>query len=441
MGARFPVEPFDPDRLPDANAPSSGVDPVLPAIVRAAVTGADAYRLTRAALRREGPILRLGNRFVPVERYREIAFIALGSAAVSQALAATTGLGSALTQGFVVGPDPLPREVPFRSRTLPTGPSPAAPVAREVLELAQGLSHRDLLVLLLSSGSLGYLLELPPNVAPEAWSAFIESFRAAGGTSREFAQVARVVGVGAVGGRVRRSTSADLACLVIDRGDGAEFAGGGPTREIDPAERGEARAVLERRGLWARLPRPLADAVEHPPASPLLSDDRPPTRPVAVASPADALRECGDAAQAKRWRPVLAELHLAGTPDGAAERLIARTEAILRASPLDVVPDGTRAPKGLATFAATTLEVPDGADERAAIARFLRHASDLLPWRESMVGLFRTSGAAPAAEAPGGWVPARGVPGPSAHPEVRPLRMRPGITDVGLIATVLVPSV
>src|SRR5690348_8490642 len=121
MAARFPGEPFSPDRLPDPHDPPPGVDPIVGAVVRSALTGADAYRATRAAVRREGTILRVGNRFVPLERYDEIAFVALGNAAVSQALAVSATLGERLTQGLVAGPDPVPAEVPFPSRQVRRG--------------------------------------------------------------------------------------------------------------------------------------------------------------------------------------------------------------------------------------------------------------------------------------------------------------------------------
>ena len=157
---RFPFDPFDPERSPDPIEE----DHVHRLAVRAAVTGADAYRLTRAAVRRDEGILRVGNRFVPLSRYREIAFVAVGRASVSQALAVVHALGDAVTQGFVIGPVPLPTEVPFRSLERPSegaGHSAAADAGAAVRELAEGLGPNDLLLVLLSAGALGYLA-LPP---------------------------------------------------------------------------------------------------------------------------------------------------------------------------------------------------------------------------------------------------------------------------------------
>ncbi len=442
MAARFPAEPFAPERLPDAAEPVAGVDPVFPAIYRAAVTGADAYRATRAALRRDGGILRLGNRFVPLDRYREIAFAALGSAAISQALAVSAALGESLTQGLVAGPDPLPREVPFRSRIVATGPPGRSKpeVGEEVLELARGLGSRDLLVLLLSSGSLGFLAQAPPAVGAEEWGRLIEALGVAGASSREVAVVARAVALGGVAGRVAASTRAETVALVVDRGDGADLVGGGPTNPLRSSERVEARATLSRAGLLPRLPAPVVAALApqadrpDPTASPGAIG-----RTIALVTPAEALREAGDAAQAKRWKPMLADLSIDAAPEAAADRLVVRSEELLRvSSPLSAVGTG-RAPRGLLTFAATTLAVPEGADERPAITRFLVRAAERLPWRGASVGLFRTAGARPGGAPPGGVAGARPSSGPSGAFSIRPLTMRPGITDVGLVAAVAIP--
>ncbi|HUJ78325.1 MAG TPA: DUF4147 domain-containing protein, partial [Thermoplasmata archaeon] len=209
MSARFPGEPFSPDRLPDPNAPAPGPESIFHTIYRAAVTGADAYRVTRTAVRREGTVLRLGNRFVPLARYHEIAFLALGSAAVSQALAVSAALGDRLTQGFVVGPDPLPREVPFRSRVEPTGWPARSPVADEAVELAGGLTERDLLLVLLSPGALGFLAKTPADVPVDEWTRWLHALPDRGATSGEVSLAVRVLADGAVGGRLAAATRAD----------------------------------------------------------------------------------------------------------------------------------------------------------------------------------------------------------------------------------------
>src|SRR5208282_1540846 len=93
-------------RLPWETAQATTPDPVGPDALhaicyRAAVAGADVYRFLRIALRRERGILRVGNRFVADGRYREVAFVAVGHAANSMALAALDVFGERLTQGYL----------------------------------------------------------------------------------------------------------------------------------------------------------------------------------------------------------------------------------------------------------------------------------------------------------------------------------------------------
>jgi len=442
MAARFPFDPFAPEKLPSAEAPTPGLDPIFGTIFRAAISGADAYRLTRAAVRREGTVLRLGNRFVPADQFREIGFVAVGHAAVSQALAVSAVLGERLTQGFVAGPDPLPAEVPFRSEVVgaPAGASAAdGRVAAAVLELAAGLGPQDLLLALLSPGASPLLVDPPAGLDRPQWSGWLDGLRMRGATSREAGIVSRVIGRGAAGGRLSGATRATVVPLVLDRGDGPELVGGGPTRGVTVPERQEARAVLQRIGALAELPAPARSALDGPSAG---SGSRAPITdavPTAVAQPADALREVGAAVVEKRWQPVLAELSLDLEATAAAERLVARAERIRRDEPA-AAPATGRPPKGLIAFAATTLAVPDGGDDRADIDRFLRAAARALRVRDASVAVFQTRGAPSGAIAPGLVVAASTSAALDAAIVPRPVPMRSGITDVGLLAAIVLPA-
>ncbi|MGC2358872.1 MAG: DUF4147 domain-containing protein, partial [Thermoplasmata archaeon] len=172
MIGQFPWEPFPPGE-PDPKGP----DPIHSLAFRAAVTAADAYHAVRLAVRRESGTLRLGNRFVPEGRYREIAFLAFGNAANSMALGVLHAVGNRLTQGFLAGPDPVLSDLPFRGLDVPQG-WPGDPLAATVVgaaqELAGELTEQDLLLVLLSPGALRVLAEPPPGMAPEEFGRFLE---------------------------------------------------------------------------------------------------------------------------------------------------------------------------------------------------------------------------------------------------------------------------
>lgn len=430
---RFPWEPFPP-----GEPGPKGPDPIHNIAYRAAMTAADAYRSVRLALRRDAGTLRVGNRFVADGRYRQIAFLAVGHAANSMALAALRAVGDRLTQGFLAGPEPVAAELPFRGVEIPPGWAgfpPSADVVRAATELAEGLTEQDLLLVLLSPGALRALARPPPGLSDGDFAELLARTHAAGATGREVDLVARVLGTGAVGGGLAASIPhADVATLVVERGDGPTVIGGGPMRPVGPEERIEVRALLDRLNLLAGLAGSARGSLA-PGATPLAGSSGTMTRPVLVASPADALRAAADAVFDKGWTSRLAFLEIRDRPKAAAEQFLDRSEALIDAEALG---PKTRT-KGVATFAMTTLGFPEGLDEGPALAQFLATARGLLRRREMSVGLFRTGGAIGSPEFPPG-----AVVGATTDPDAtvrsdaaRAIPMRRGITDVGLLAVAL----
>ncbi len=423
MIGRFPWQPFPP-----GPADPGGTDPLLAAIYRGAVEGGDAYRAVRSALRREGDVLRVGNRFVPDGRYREVGFVALGRAATSMALAVLDVFGDRVTRGFVAGPSRPPDDVPFLSVQVGDGWG-GAEVVPEVLEasrsIAGDLRPNDLFLLLVSPGALRALLLPPAGTSPAEFAEFLARLPGAGVTGREIGGIARVFGTGGVGGALLPEPSAaDVQCLIVDRGDGPRAVGGGPMFPVTEAERGEARAALERAGLGGRFAEP-----EPGPRWPASADAGGP-RPVVVAAPEDALRGAADVVVDKGWVARTGLLGLREPPAPAAGLLLQRTDEVLGAER----PGADRRWKGIAVFATTTLDLPEGVDAQAASDAFLARARQDNRRREVSIGLLRTSGPSGAA------VGAIGDPNAgSSSDRVRPIRMPVGITDVGEIAVALVP--
>jgi glycerate-2-kinase len=429
---QFPWDPFPPD-TPDPKGP----DPVHRIAFQSAVTAADAYRSVRFALRREEGVLRIGNRFVADSRYRQVAFVALGNASGSMALAALHVFGDRLTQGFLAGPEEAPDELPFRNAVVPPGLpgfTGADEVVQAATEMASELGTQDLLLFLVSPGALRALCRPPPGIAEDEFARLLGRASSAGATGHEVALLARTLGEGGVGGRIGAAArEVDLATFVIDRGDGPGLVGGGPIDPPSSAERVEARSVLERCGLTASVPGPalgrLAPGGDAPKVPARVA------RPVVVAAPSDALRAAADAVFDKGWTSRLGYLEIRAAPETAAETFMARAEELIAAEQL--TPDSRT--KGVAVFAMTTLDLLEGVDEGPALGAFLGRATSLLRRREMSVGLYRTAGAigSPA-------FPPAAVYGPSTDPKatVRPdrargLPMSGGITDVGLLAVAL----
>jgi hypothetical protein len=432
---QFPWDPFPPGE-PEPKGP----DPMQSLAYRAAVTAADAYRSVRLAVRRENGTLRLGNRFVADGRYRDVAFLAFGNAANSMALAALHAIGDRLTQGFLAGPDPVSPDLPFRGITLSPGwgGAPEAPqVVTAATEIANGLTEQDLLLVLLSPGSLRALALPPEGLSAEEFGGLLAQAHERGATGREVALLARVVGTGGVGGRLARAVlRADVATLIVDRGDGPTSVGGGPMRPIASSERVRARELVERLELAPALPAGARAALETETAdgAPLPGRFGP---PVVIAGPADALRAAADALFDKGWTSRLGFLEIHDSPERAADRFLARSEELIAAEQLSA----ESRTKGVGVFAMTTLDLPEGVDEGPALGRFLAQARSQVRRRQMSVGLFRTAGAIGTAEFPPGAV--IGAPtDPEAHVQpgrARAVPMRRGITDVGFLAVALCP--
>ncbi|MGA7861852.1 MAG: DUF4147 domain-containing protein, partial [Thermoplasmata archaeon] len=156
--------------MPDA--PAFEPRPPFQTAFRTAIEGADAYRAVRAGLRLHDDILRIGNRFVSVDRFREIAFVALGNAAGAMALAAQEMLGERLTQGLTAGAVPPPDVLQFQSMAVPDawpGSSGSAAALASVLELVSDLHDQDLLLLLLSPGAFSITAGPPTGWDPGRW--------------------------------------------------------------------------------------------------------------------------------------------------------------------------------------------------------------------------------------------------------------------------------
>ena len=432
------IGPFPWDPFPPGEPEPKGPDPIAGLAYRTAVTAADAYRSVRLALKREAGTLRIGNRFVADGRYREVAFLAVGNAANSMALAALRTLGDRLTQGYVAGPEPVAPELPFRGTIVPpgwAGAPQAADITAAARELAEGLSEQDLFLVLLSPGALRALAVPPVGMTGAELGDLLERARAAGASGRELDRIVRVLGEGSVGGRLGAAVArADAATFVVERGDGPTLVGGGPMRPVAAEERAEARAVLARTGLVDALPA-TARAALAPGSTPAAVPGPHVGRPVVVAGPGDALRAAADGVFDKGWTSRLAFLEILDAPEAAAERFVERSESLVRAEQL--TPDSRT--KGVATFAMTTLGAPEGIDEGPGLGRFLAAARDRIRHREMSVGLFRTAGAIGSDQYPAGAVVgAAGDPNAVVRPgAARAVPMQRGITDVGLLAVAL----
>jgi hypothetical protein len=425
---------------------------------RTAIEGADAYRAVRAGLRLHDDILRIGNRFVSANRFREIAFVALGNAAGAMALAAQEMLGERLTQGLtasaVAAPDALQFQSVLVPEAWPGSPQSTAALA-SVLELVADLHTEDLLVLLLSPGAFSVTAGPPTGWDPGQWRGLLQQVASRSGPI-DAVRVARVLGTGAVGGRLGAAVREPLVVtLVVDRGEGPEWVGGGPTVPLRPEEPATVRGLLA--GVSGvdglRSVGPVVGRNVH--------------RPVVVTGPADAVEAAGNQLAGQGWISRMVSLHLPGAPHEVAARFIEGMETIRRdqvSEPRRLATDaedrgsGTALPsipmpttatpaarpesRGLAVFATATFQTVEGGETGSDLRAFLRAVSQQSIRREAYVGALRTVGeVAGRGGGAGSWLGRRIGSDPSAEPTIETFPVRAGFTDVGTMLVGFVPWV
>jgi glycerate-2-kinase len=423
---------------------------------RTAIEGADAYRAVRGGLRLHDDILRIGNRFVSIDRFREIAFVALGNAAGSMALAAQEMLGERLTQGLTAGAVAPPDSLQFQHLAVPEawpGSSQAVSALASTLELASDLRAEDLLLLLLSPGAFSITAGPPAGWDGAAWRQLLQDVAARSGPV-DAVRVARVLGTGAIGGRLGAVVREPLVVtLVVDRGEGAEWVGGGPTIPLRPDEPSTVKPLVS--GTRA------ADVPRTSTALP----GRNVHRPVVVTGPTDAIESAGNLLAGQGWISRMISLHLAGNAVEVASQFMEGLETIRReqvaepsrsrtrgeqSEPGAVLPSipmpSTETPaarpesRGLAVFAGATFGTVEGGERADEVLAFLRAASRQSIRREAYVGALRTAGSIPGrGDGAGAWLGRRVGADPSAEPTIEPFAVRAGFTDVGALLVGFVP--
>ncbi len=217
------------------------------------------------------PELLVAEAMVGVEelaRPRRVDVVAIGKAAAGMARAAGEALGGRLRSGLMLGPRPgtvaPPPDFVVHLGGHPVPDEGSVEGARAVLALAEGLGADDLLLVLLSGGGSA-LLTLPAGrLTLDDVRRTTSELLAAGATIRQLNCVRKHLDR-LKGGRLARSARpAHLVGLVLSDvvGDPLDVIGSGPISP-DPTTYDDAIDVLERLGLWRRLPARVQEHLLH----------------------------------------------------------------------------------------------------------------------------------------------------------------------------------
>jgi glycerate-2-kinase len=225
-----------------------------------------ADRLVYNALTRSGDILHLGAQTFDLRCFRNIYVVGAGKAGTGMAQAVEERLGDLLAEGVVVtkhghaGPT---RKIHLMEAGHPIPDDDSLRAGEAIYQLASRAGAEDLLLCLISGGASA-LMELPrEGVSLPDLQATTGALMRAGATINELNTVRACLSRLKAGGLARAAAPARAVCLVLSDvlGNPLEVIGSGPCVEIgvDPAQ---ARAVLERYGVWERIPDSVRALVE-----------------------------------------------------------------------------------------------------------------------------------------------------------------------------------
>ncbi len=237
--------------------PSSPAQSLLRRLVTAGLEAADPYQALLKAVSLKGASLRIGRRIFDLSHTGRVVVVGAGKASARMAQALELVLGERLEGGLVIvktGHSLATERTAILEASHPI-PNRAGLVATQrLLGLAQSLSSKDLLIVLLSGGASS-LLPAPISKVPLAdKQRTTQLLLRCGATINEINVVRKHLSL-IKGGGLAASTRAKIITLVLSDviGDDLGSIGSGPTA-TDPSTFAEAVAVLQHYQIWSAVP-------------------------------------------------------------------------------------------------------------------------------------------------------------------------------------------
>jgi len=229
---------------------------ILKPLLHAGLQAADPILAMRKALSVEGSILRVGRRQYDLTQFDRIVCVGAGKASGKMAIALEQRLGSRLSGGLVAVNDHSGLKMKYirvveTRHPIPDGRSVRA--AKGILTLAQSLTRRDLLFVLVSGGASSLLAAPASGLTLTDKKHTTTELLRIGATIQEINTVRKHLSA-IKGGQLAAATSATIVSLVLSDvlGDDLATIGSGPTVP-DPTTFQDARGILKRFQLWSRV--------------------------------------------------------------------------------------------------------------------------------------------------------------------------------------------
>ncbi len=238
------------------------------AILASAVKSADPYGLVCNRVRVEGRKLKVSgeNATADVELRGKVRVVAFGKASLGMARAIEEILS--VDEGIVViprgqrcGSHPKSFEVLEASHPVPDESSVHA--AEKALEIARKCEKNDIFIALISGGGSSLLAKPAEGLTLEDKKAVTELLLRSGCTVSELNVVRKKISAVKGGKLAEAAMPAKTLALILSDviGDPVDAIASGPTAE-DTSTFSEAKGVLEKYGVWARIPESVRNFIE-----------------------------------------------------------------------------------------------------------------------------------------------------------------------------------
>lgn len=227
-------------------------------VLAAALAAVDPTSAVRAALRREGDILHVGERSYDLRRYQRVLCVGGGKAGASMALAVEEVLGDRLAAGAVnvkYGHTAPLRVVQLTEAGHPIPDEAGVRGTRAMIELLRGAGEGDLVIAVISGGGSA-LIEAPvEGVTLADVQRLTELMLRSGATINEMNAVRKHLSQVKGGRLAALAAPAELITLLLSDvvGSPLDVIASGPTVP-DTSTFADAAAVFDRYGLWEQAP-------------------------------------------------------------------------------------------------------------------------------------------------------------------------------------------
>ncbi len=231
-------------------------------VMQAALAAVEPGEAVRRALKRDGDRLTVADKTYDLTAYDRIVVVGAGKASAPMAAAVEDVLGERVAAGLVVvkhGHTHPVRTIQLREASHPIPDETCVSGTADLVSLLETTGPRDLVIVALSGGGSALMLLPADGISLADMQQTTDLLLRAGATINELNTIRKHLERAKGGGLARLATPSDVLALVLSDvvGNPLDVIASGPTVP-DTSTFADSCAILERFGVWDRLPASVA---------------------------------------------------------------------------------------------------------------------------------------------------------------------------------------